>query len=184
MMRHSGPEQPAGPEPPACAVPPVSGPCGRGPLPDVLSAPPLGFPQRLLAAVAPWPSGARQTPCNLNPRDLRALCLQAPVPLLRLAYALCFLPPDTGAALLQLTLQAARTVLVADLRPPERNLEWPAALALRCLPGLWPGGPAAAYLRQGGLEGLSARVQARVVARRALLGGAAVLLRLEIGPGF
>lgn len=107
------------------------------------------------------------------------------MPLLRLAYALCFLPPDTGAALLQLTLQAARTVLVADLRPPERNLEWPAALALRCLPGLWPGRTGRPPIcGKGGLEGLSARVQARVVARRALLGGAAVLLRLEIGPGF
>jgi hypothetical protein len=147
-------------------------------LPEPLPRPPLGFPQRLLAALAPWPPEARNAPCNLPPPDLRARAPQ-PAPLLRLAYGLCFLPPDAGAALLRLNLEAARTVLAADFRPPERNLEWPAALGARCLPGLWPAGPAAAFLRQGGLEGLAARADARILARRALLGGAAVLLRLE-----
>ena len=145
---------------------------------------PLAFPPlKMAAACVPWPVDARRTRLNPPPGTLRFLAVHR-MPLIRLAFTLFYMPPATGAAYLHLALLAAREVVVADFKPAERNLEMPACLLARCLPGLWPwNAVSGAFLRNGGAEGLAAKVGeragAQVTERRVLLGGAAVLLRLR-----
>ena len=156
---------------------------------------PTGFPQAALARLTPWPSTALQAPLNPAPALLRA-SPGAPLPCVRLAYALWCLPPNQGEALLRLALKAATLVLAVDFKLAERNLELPAVLAARCFTGLAACcRPRPAYseqekaatqasatpqnfLRHGGIEGLALRAGAVVLQRRTLLGGAAALLHL------
>ncbi len=147
---------------------------------------PRFFPQAVLDRRVPWPEAALGAP--LNPaRDWLLAAEAGGAAYIRLAYALFYLPTDEGMDVLRLAVRAGREVLAADFKWPERNLELPACLLVRALlrswPGLWPtrrGGVALTeYWAQGGLEGLARRAGLRVAARRPLLGGAAVLLRLH-----
>ncbi|QCC86211.1 hypothetical protein DDIC_10085 [Desulfovibrio desulfuricans] len=136
-----------------------------------------------------------------------ATARNAALPCVRLAFALWHLPEDQGQALLRLALQNAETVLVADFKLAERNLELPAVLAaqgLMALTGVLGGvlggvlarvlggihGRTHAALRAsragqsnfmqtGGIEGLVHRSGALVHERRPIFAGAAALLRLQ-----
>lgn len=156
---------------------------------DSLRMPSL-FLRTFLAERVPWPRAAlgMSTSGPLNPsRDWLRSATPGSLARIRLAFALCHLPLEEGAALLSLAARAGREVMVADFKQPERNLELPACLLARVLlgrwPGLWPdrrgGATFASFLKQGGLEGCVQRAGLRVSERRPLLGGAAVLLRLH-----
>jgi len=171
------------------------------------SGPPAFFPQAALARHIPWPQEALLAPLNPAPGVLEYRIQSvlhtglgtgpgAPLPCVRLAYALWYLPPDQGEGLLRLALKAATLVLAVDFKLAERNLELPAVLAARCFTGLAACcRPRPAYseqekaatqasatpqnfLRHGGIEGLASRAGAVVLQRRTLLGGAAALLHL------
>ncbi len=126
----------------------------------------------------PWPSAALGAP--LNPaRDWLLAAEAGGAAYIRLAYALFYLPTDEGMDVLRLAVRAGREVLAADFKWPERNLELPACLLVRALLRSRGGVALTEYWAQGGLEGLARRAGVRVAARRPLLGGAAVLLRLH-----
>ncbi len=156
--------------------------CGSGPEPR-------SFLLAVLRSRVPWPAQARAALLNPSWAELRRLAVetQGIVPhgalRIRLAYRLFSLSFEEGATFLALAAQAGGELLAADFKPAERNLELPAALLVRCLPQLWPcfsTGPIFAdFLARGGLEGLAQEAGLRVLARRPLLGGAAVLLRLS-----
>lgn len=149
---------------------------------------PVLFPQAALTGRVPWPTQAQNAPLNPPPQVLAKMAV-APLPCVRLGYALFYLPEETGEALLRLALSAAQLVLAADFKLAERNLELPATLAAHGLAGLArltehlrrsePGFAGHGFLRHGGLEGLAHRAGAKVLERRTLLGGAAVLLHLR-----
>lgn len=150
---------------------------------------PRFFPFAMLRGRVPWPEEARAALLNPSFAELRRhagkAAGRAPHGTARicLAYRLFYLPFEEGAEYLALAARAAGELPAADFKPAERNLELPATLLARCLPGLWPcfasGSVFADFLARGGLEGLAREAGLRVLARRPLLGGAAVLLRLE-----
>ena len=168
---------------------------------------PAHFWQALFARRVPWPEAYAHAP--LNP-DQQRLCAAsdpsaraAALPCVRLAFALWHLPEDQAQALLRLALQSAETVLVADFKLAERNLELPAVLAaqgLMALTGVLDGVMArilggvhgrmhaavrdsrvgqSNFMQTGGIEGLVHRSGALVHERRPIFAGAAALLRLQ-----
>ncbi|OXS29023.1 MAG: hypothetical protein BCS36_06470 [Desulfovibrio sp. MES5] len=139
--------------------------------------PPRLFPAAALAARIPWPAEALSAPFNPAPESLCSM-LDAPQPLLRMAYRLFYLSLPQGEALLSLALTAAREVLVADFKCAERNLELPCAGVAACLRGMC-GVRGTLFMRAGGLEGMVHRLELTVSERHTLWGGAAVLLRLH-----
>ena len=160
---------------------------------------PAHFWQALFARGVPWPEASAHAP--LNP-DLQRLCAvsdatarNAALPCVRLAFALWHLPEDQAQARLRMALQSAETVLVADFKLAERNLELPAVLAAQGLMALTEvlggihGRTHAAlrasragqsnFMQTGGIEGLVHRSGALVHERRPIFAGAAALLRLQ-----
>lgn len=85
----------------------------------------------------PWPPDAADSPLNPGMEDLRRAA-DGSLPRLRFAFLFHALPVPKADALLREALRAARTVLIADLVLPERNLHVLPCLALRLLPGLNP----------------------------------------------
>ena len=111
----------------------------------------------------------------------------APLPCVRLGFALWYLPADQAETLLRLTLEAAQIVLVADFKLAERNLELPATLAARILMTLTKTRNTARasrtghtdFMHRGGIEGLVRQSGALVCERRPIFAGAAALLLLR-----
>ena len=136
------------------------------------------FSSSLLARMVPWPADAGRAPLNVAQEALWYMAA-APVSLVRMAYRLFYLPPAMAEDLLRLTVAAADEALVVDFKCAERNLELPAVGLMHFLPGL----RCAArrdFMKTGGLEGLVFRMGLRVIERRTLLAGAAVMLRLRV----
>ena len=151
---------------------------------------PAHFWQALFARRVPWPEAYARAP--LNP-DQQRLCAAsnpsaraAALPCVRLAFALWHLPEDQAQALLRLALQSAETLLVADFKLAERNLELPATLGARGLMALTKPRRAKAesadqtnFMQKGGIEGLVHQCKAVVHERRPIFAGAAALLHLQ-----
>ena len=138
---------------------------------------PSFFPKNLFVRRVPWPVGASGAPLNASPEELWQMA-RDPVPLARMAYGFFYLPPAVAEDMMRLAVDAAEEVLVVDFKCAERNLELPAVALVNFLPGLWCG-HGAAFMKAGGLEGLVFRMGLAVLERRTLLGGAAVMLRLQ-----
>ena len=153
--------------------------------PAALAPCPAFFPQAALADRVPWPEEFARAPFNPGMAELE-LAASAPLPCVRLAFALWYLPEDQAQNLLRLSLEAAHTVLLAEFKLAERNLELPATLAARGLMAL-TAGPARAgrtahtdFMQKGGIEGLVHRSDALVCGRRPIFAGAAALLHLQL----
>ena len=172
--------------------------------PPTLSPCPAFFPQAALARWVPWAGQYASAPLNPGLNDLRAIGAAArgqaanpadavPLPCVRLAFALWYLPANQAQTLLRLALEAASMVLVADFKLAERNLELPACLAARGLMQLTAKGPGRStmaganraahtdFMQRGGIEGLVYQSKALVHERRPIFAGAAALLHLQ-GP--
>lgn len=165
--------------------------------PDICPCPAL-FPQAALARRVPWPVEHAHAPLNPGLHDLHGIGSGAgrnatspasalPLPCLRLAFALWYLPADQAQTLLRLCLETAQLVLVADFKLAERNLELPATLAAQGLvsltgPRTVPGANRTAtanFMQRGGIEGLVQQSNALVRERRPIFAGAAALLHLQ-----
>lgn len=166
----------------AAHTPPTA--AGFEPLPP---CPPF-FPQAALARRVRWPDACAHAPLNPDVQSLRAACNAsqacAPLPCVRLAFALFYLSEDQAQTLLRMALEAAQLVLVADFKLAERNLELPAGLAahgLMALAGAHCRGRAArkSFMQRGGIEGLVHQSNALVLKRRPIFAGAAALLYLR-----
>lgn len=152
---------------------------GFAPLPP---CPPL-FPQAALARRVPWPDACAHAPLNPDVQTLRAACNAsqacAPLPCVRLAFALFYLSEDQAQTLLRITLEAAQLVLAADFKLAERNLELPASLAAHGLMALASRAARKSFMQRGGIEGLVHQSNALVLKRRPIFAGAAALLYLR-----
>lgn len=148
---------------------------------------PALFPQAALARRVPWPQQYASAPLNPGTPELADAARNAPLPCVRLAFALWYLPTDQAQNLLQLALEAAQLLLVADFKLAERNLELPATLAAWGLMALTTtrrvteAGQAAQkdFMPRGGIEGLVHQSRSLVHGRRPIFAGAAALLHLQ-----
>ena len=153
---------------------------------------PALFPQAALARRVAWPAQFAHAPLNPGMAELE-LAGSAPLPCVRLGFALWYLPADQAQTLLRLALEAAEIVLVADFKLAERNLELPATLAAQVLMALTKPRSAAGadstrganeaatsdFMQRGGIEGLVCQGKALVHERRPIFAGAAALLHLQ-----
>ena len=153
---------------------------------------PVFFPQAALARRVPWPQQFAHAPLNPGMAELE-LAGSAPLPCVRLGFALWYLHADHAQTLLRLALEAAEVVLVADFKLAERNLELPATFAAQVLMALTKPRSAAGadstrganeaansdFMQRGGIEGLVCQGKALVHERRPIFAGAAALLHLQ-----
>ena len=147
---------------------------------------PALFPQAALARRVAWPAQFAHAPLNPGMAELE-LAGSAPLPCVRLGFALWYLPADQAQTQLRLALEGAQLVLVADFKLAERNLELPAALAARGLMALTKARRTARgscagqtdFMHRGGIEGLVRQSGALVCERRPVFAGAAALLHLS-----
>ncbi|ATD81358.1 MULTISPECIES: hypothetical protein [Desulfovibrio] len=145
--------------------------------PQTLAVCPPFLSGKLLARMTPWPVDSINAPLNASPEALWHMT-GAPVSLVRMAYELFCRPPSAAEDLLRLASSAADEVLVVDFKCAERNLELPAVALVNFLPDLRRVARTA-FLKTGGLEGLVFRTGLKIVERRTVLAGAAVMLRLR-----
>ena len=153
---------------------------------------PALFPQAALARRVAWPAQFAHAPLNPGMAELE-LAGSAPLPCVRLGFALWYLHADHAQTLLRLALEAAEVVLVADFKLAERNLELPATFAAQVLMALTKPRSAAGadstrganeaaksdFMQRGGIEGLVCQGKALVHERRPIFAGAAALLHLQ-----